>query len=146
MSAPQVTRFVVLRGVALAALLALALGCIPTRAQAQIGEREVRLFYYHQLRRDPWRALGYDALFPGAGSAYNGLYGNAIFAASLSVAGAALWTYGAIAEDRRMWWIGAGTFALGRTYGLVSAPLGAAFLNGAFRRQLRLTLRRLNAC
>jgi hypothetical protein len=124
---------------------AIAIG-VSSSVHAQIGEREVRVYYYEQLRRDPVVALGYDALFPGAGSAYSHLYGNAIFAASLSFAGAALWTYGAVADHRPSWWIGASTFALGRTYGLVSAPLGAVFLNGAFRRQLRLTLRRFRAC
>lgn len=126
----------------LAVLVCIAL--CTARAEAQVGDREMRLYYYEQLRRSPWRALGYEALLPGAGSAYTGLWGNAIFTASLSVLGAGLWTYGTLADDRRGFWMGAGTFAVARSYGLVSAPLGAGLLNRAFRRQLRLSYARLS--
>jgi hypothetical protein len=126
------------RASALVWAVVLAASANSTPARAQIDERQVRVFYYEQLRRSPWRALAYEGLLPGAGSAYTALFGNAIFTASLSLLGAGLWTYGALADDRNMWWIGAGTFTLGRTYGLVSAPLGAGLLNRAYRKQLRL--------
>jgi len=91
---------------------------------------------YLRLRRDPWLAFGYDALVPGAGSLYTGIHVHAIVAFSVSVLGAGLWTAGAIWARDDLWWAGALGFGLGRTYGLVAAPLGAALLNAAFRRQL----------
>ncbi len=100
--------------------------------------REVRLHYYAELEKRPGRALGYELLFPGAGHAYTGLWAQAFVTAGVSVLGAALWTSGAISDQRALWWAGAGTFALGRSYGLVSAPVGAVMLNAAFQRQLGL--------
>jgi hypothetical protein len=75
-----------------------------------------------------------DLALPGAGSVYTGLYANAIVTGVVSLAGAALWIAGAAKHDDALWWSGAGTFAAGRAYGLVSAPVGASLLNAAFRR------------
>jgi hypothetical protein len=110
-------------------------------AHAQLHDRQMRLHYYGLLRKDPLRALGWDALLPGAGSVYNGLYVNAAVTFTLSAAGAVVWGIGAARDDSRLIWAGAGTFAGGRAYGLLSAPLGSVLLNAAFRRQLGLNLR-----
>jgi hypothetical protein len=56
----------------------------------------------------------------------------------VTLLGAALWTSGAVLDQRGLWWAGAGTFVAGRGYGLVSAPVGATMLNAAFQRQLGL--------
>lgn len=108
------------------------------RAEAQMHEREVRRYYYQTLRKSELKALALDAALPGVGSAYVGVYANAIVTAAVSVAGAALWTAGAVRDDRVLWWTGAGLFIGGRTYGLVSAPLSATLLNRALSRQLNL--------
>lgn len=96
---------------------------------------------YLRLRKDPWLALGYDALLPGAGSLYDGIYVHAIAAFSVSLVGAGLWIAGAVSDDERLWWAGATTFGAGRAYGLIAAPWGAALLNAAFRRQLGIAYR-----
>jgi len=103
--------------------------------------RDMSAHYYVRLRRDPWRALGWEALFPGAGSYYNGIHVSAIVTFSISVIGAGLWTIGAVLDRDALWWTGAGTFAAGRAAGLVAAPVGAVRLNAAFRRQLGLAYR-----
>jgi hypothetical protein len=100
---------------------------------------EVRLAYYERLRRAPTTALLWELLLPGAGSVYTGLYPNAAITASLSLLGAALWIAGAVRDNDALWWSGMGTFAGARVYGVVSAPLGARWLNAAFRRHFGLT-------
>lgn len=101
---------------------------------------EVRLHYYELLRRSPWKALLLDVALPGAGSVYTHLYANTAVAATLSLVGAGLWIAGAVKAHDGLWWAGAGTFAAGRVYGIVSAPVGATLLNAAFRRHLGLVL------
>lgn len=103
--------------------------------------RDMNAHYYRRLRRDPWRALGWEALFPGAGSYYNGIHVSAIATFSISVVGAGLWTLGAALDRDALWWAGAGAFTAGRAAGLVAAPVGAVRLNAAFRRQLGLAYR-----
>jgi len=103
--------------------------------------RDMNAHYYRRLQRDPWRALGWEALCPGAGSYYNGIHVSAVVTLSISVVGAGLWTLGAVLDRDVLWWAGAGTFAAGRAAGLVAAPVGAVRLNAAFRRQLGLAYR-----
>jgi hypothetical protein len=102
---------------------------------------EVRRHYYEQLRRSPWHALGYELLWPGAGSLYTGVFAAATLSMALSVGGAALWIAGARRDHAALRGVGIGAFAVGRAHGLVSAPVSAALLNAAFRRQLGLTAR-----
>jgi hypothetical protein len=73
---------------------------------------------------------------PGAGNLYVGLRVPAAVTMGVSVLGAGLWIAGAASHERALLWTGVGTFATGRVYGLVSAPIGAALLNAAFRGQL----------
>ena len=97
----------------------------------------VRQHYYERLAKDPWRALGWEALLPGAGNLYVGLRVPAAVTIGVSVLGAGLWIAGAASGERPvLLWTGVSTFAAGRVYGLVSAPIGAALLNAAFRGQL----------
>lgn len=102
----------------------------------------VRQHYYAQLAKSPWRALGWEALLPGAGNLYVGLRVPAAITLGVSALGAGLWIAGATTQRARvggrpaLLWTGIGTFAAGRVYGLVSAPIGAALLNAAFRGQL----------
>jgi len=100
----------------------------------------VRQHYYAQLTKSPWRALGFELLAPGAGNAYVGLYAPAVTTLGVSLLGAGLWVAGAVRNRPVLWWTGVGTLAAGRTFGIVSAPLGAALLNAAFRRQLGISL------
>jgi len=79
-------------------------------------------------------------VLPGAGSVYDGIYVNAIIAASVSLAGAGLWVAGAVRHDDTLRWTGIGTFAAGRGYGLVSATVGAMLFNAALQRQLFLSV------
>jgi hypothetical protein len=97
--------------------------------------------YYAQLRKSPGKALLLDLALPGAGNVYTGLYANAAITGAVSLLGAALWIAGAARDHDGLWWSGAGVFAAGRAYGLVSAPVGAALLNAAFRRQFGLSVR-----
>lgn len=103
--------------------------------------REMNRHFYARLRKDPWRALGWEALVPGAGSAYTGIHVQAIVTLSISVLGAGMWTAGALMDHDALWWAGASTFAAARVYGLFSAPIGAMLLNAAFRRQLGIAQR-----
>jgi hypothetical protein len=103
---------------------------------------EIRAHYYEILKRSPAKSLLLDLALPGAGSVYTHLWGNTIVAATLSAVGAGLWIAGAVREREDLWWAGAGTFAAGRVYGLVSAPVGASLLNAAYRRHLGLVLQR----
>jgi hypothetical protein len=96
----------------------------------------VREHFYRQLRKSPWRALGYELLLPGAGSLYTGLHAPAVGTLGVSLVGASLWVAGALRDRRALAWAGIGTFAAARSYGLVSAPVGAVLLNAAFRHQL----------
>lgn len=100
----------------------------------------VRQHYYAQLAKSPWRALGCEALLPGAGNLYVGLRVPAAITLGVSALGAGLWIAGATVHRGggrpALLWTGIGTFAAGRIYGLVSAPIGAALLNAAFRGQL----------
>lgn len=100
----------------------------------------VRQHYYAQLAKSPWRALGWEALLPGAGNWYVGLHVPAAITLGVSALGAGLWVVGATAPRASgrpaLLWTGVGTFAAGRVCGLVSAPIGAALLNAAFRGQL----------
>lgn len=119
----------------------------PARAQSPLGSPyapyapAVRQHYYELLARSPTKALLWELALPGAGHLYTGFYVQAAVAAGLSAAGAGLWIAGAVRDQDSLWWTGAATFAAGRAYGLVSAPLSAALLNAAFRRQLGLSAR-----
>ena len=98
----------------------------------------VRQQFYEQLEKRPARALGWELLAPGAGNYHVGLYVPAAATLGLSLLGSSLWLAGALRDHPALMWSGIGTFAAARTYGLVSAPLGAMLLNAAFRRQLGL--------
>lgn len=100
--------------------------------------------YYEQLRKSPGKALLLDLAVPGAGNVYTGIYANAAITGAVSLLGAALWIAGAASDHDGLWWGGAGVFAAGRAYGLISAPVGAALLNAAFRRQFGLSARALS--
>ncbi|HEY6880470.1 MAG TPA: hypothetical protein VI299_20745 [Polyangiales bacterium] len=95
----------------------------------------VRSYYYAQLAKDPWRALGAELLVPGAGNFYVGLYVPAAITLALSCVGASLWIAGAVRDRDATMWAGVGTFAGARLYGAISAPTSAVLLNSAFRRQ-----------
>jgi hypothetical protein len=118
----------------------------PLRESSPLGApipyaQAVRAHYYELLARSPAKAFGWELALPGAGHVYAGFYAQAAVSAGLTLAGAGLWIAGAVRDERALWWAGAGTFAAGRCYGLVSAPLSAALLNAAFRRQLGITAR-----
>jgi hypothetical protein len=133
---------------------ALALGmalsfCLHVRsvARAEVAEEPlmgapyaplVRHQFYEQLEKRPAAALGWELLTPGAGNYYVGLYAPAAATLGLSLLGSGLWIAGALRDHPALMWTGIGTFAAARTYGLISAPLGAMLLNAAFRRQLGL--------
>lgn len=129
---------------AVAAVLVLVLA---SRSSAQLEglpvqspfEGEVRRHYYEQLARSPWSALGWELLFPGGGSVYTGVHAAAAITLAVSLGGACAWLAGARRNRSVTRWVGVGTFAAGRAHGLVSAPVGAALLNAAFRRQLGLS-------
>lgn len=108
------------------------------RAEAPFAD-VVRRHYYERLEKRPLRALGYELVLPGAGNYYVGLYLPAACTLALSAAGAGMWVAGARRDDSALTFAGIGMFAGARAYGLVSAPIGAALLNAAFRRQLGLT-------
>jgi hypothetical protein len=122
-----------------------ALASAPCKAQAEAPFAElpfasvVRRHYYDRLEKRPLRALGYELALPGAGNYYVGLYLPAACTLVLSVTGASMWVAGARRDDPALAYLGVGVFAAARAYGLVSAPIGAALLNAAFRRQLGLT-------
>jgi hypothetical protein len=97
---------------------------------------EVRRHWYAQLARSPWRALGYELLLPGAGNHYVGLEVPAALTLALSCVGASLWIAGAVRDRDALRWTGVGTLAGARVYGVLSAPIAAELLNGAFRKQL----------
>lgn len=97
---------------------------------------ELRRYYYEQLEKDPWRALGAELLMPGAGNYYVGLYTPAAITFGLSCVGASLWVAGAIRDQPALTWTGIGAFTAARTYGVISAPIGAVLLNAVFRQQL----------
>jgi hypothetical protein len=97
---------------------------------------DVRRYYYAELHRSPNKALLWELALPGAGNVYNGIWANAIVTVALSAAGASLWIAGAARDRSDLWWAGLGTFAAGRTYGVVSAPVGALLFNRALRRIL----------
>ncbi|MDB4989948.1 MAG: hypothetical protein JWN04_5126 [Myxococcaceae bacterium] len=99
----------------------------------------VRQHFYEQLEKAPWTALGWELLAPGAGNFYSGLVTPAAATLGLSLLGASLWLGGAVSSRPALMWTGVGTFAAGRAYGLISAPLGAVLLNAAFRRQLGIS-------
>jgi hypothetical protein len=119
----------------------------PSREQSPLGSVSspyapaVRQHYYELLARSPGKAFLWELALPGAGHVYAGFYVQAAVAASLSVAGAGLWIAGALRDNDELWWAGAATFSAGRAYGLVSAPISAALLNAAFRRQLGISAR-----
>ena len=129
-----------------AALVVLLASATCARADVLVAEAPyapmVRRHYYARLAKSPARALGFELLFPGAGSAYTGLTTPALVTLGLSIAGAALWIAGAARDEPALTWSGVGVFAGARTYGLVSAPVGAALLNAAFRSQLGLSAAR----
>jgi len=99
----------------------------------------IRAHYYTLLARSPAKTFLWEAAFPGAGHMYSGFYLQAALSASITLTGAGLWLAGAVRDDDQLWWAGAGTFAAGRVYGLISAPVSAALLNAAFRRQLGIS-------
>ena len=99
----------------------------------------VREHFYRILARSPAKAFLWELALPGAGHIYNGFPIQAGVAIGLSCAGAALWIAGAVRDQQALWWAGAGTFAAGRLYGLISAPVTAALLNAAYRRQFGIT-------
>jgi hypothetical protein len=101
----------------------------------------IRNHYYTLLARSPTRALLWEVALPGAGLAYSRFYLQAAISATLTLTGASLWVAGAVRDDDQLWWAGAGTFAAGRLYGVISAPVSAALLNAAFRRQFGITRR-----
>lgn len=123
--------------------LALLLGrCLLVSAAARAQPlpspyaQELRVHYYEQLAKSPWRALGWELLCPGVGSVYVGVYAPAVGALAGSLAGAGLWLAGALRERPAMERAGLATFVVARAYGVVSAPVSALLLNAAFRRQL----------
>lgn len=133
-----------MRALTFALALALALTTnSAVRAQALVDGAPysplVREHYYAQLAKSPWRALGYELLLPGAGSAHVGLRPHAAATLALSLAGASLWIAGALRDRPALMWSGIGVFGGARAYGLVSAPISAVLLNRAFRSQLGIT-------
>jgi hypothetical protein len=102
---------------------------------------EVRSHYYETLRRSPGKAVLWELALPGAGNVYTGIYVNAIVTGVITLAGTGLWIAGAVKDNDALWWSGAGTFAAGRVYGLVSAPIGAGLLNAAYRQHFGITSR-----
>lgn len=98
-------------------------------------EAAIRHHYYALLARSPTKSFLWELALPGAGHVYSGFYLQAAISATITVTGASLWIAGTVRDDDALWWAGAGTFAAGRVYGLVSAPISAALLNAAFRRQ-----------
>lgn len=109
-----------------------AAGLVP----APLYASQVRAHYYSLLSRSPTKAFLWELALPGAGHIYTGFPIQAAVAIGLSVAGAAMWIGGAVRDSPGWWWAGMATFTLGRTYGLISAPVSAALLNAAYRRQL----------
>jgi hypothetical protein len=99
----------------------------------------VRQQYYEQLAKSPGRALGWELLVPGGGNFYVGLDVPAAITLGASLLGAGLWIAGSVSERPPLLWTGVGTFAAARGYGLISAPIGAAMLNAAFRGQLGIS-------
>jgi hypothetical protein len=138
-----------MRWVALTCLLAWgvpASAAPPVRQESPLGPpapyaEGIRRQYYALLARSPAKALLWELALPGAGHVYTGFYVQAVIAASVSLCGAGLWIAGAARDRDDLWWAGAATFAAGRSYGLISAPVSAALLNAAFRRQLGITTR-----
>jgi hypothetical protein len=114
---------------------------VPPLAMESPYAAAIRQHYYALLARSPAKAFLWELGLPGAGHVYSGFYVQAAVAATLSVAGASLWVAGAARDDDALWWAGAGTFAAGRVYGLISAPVSAALLNAAFRRQFGIRSR-----
>jgi len=129
------------------ALIALLLVACASSVRAQVPALDapyaplVREHYYARLAKSPWKALGLELLAPGAGNLYTGVHVPAAVTLALSLAGAALWVGGAVRDRSALTWTGVGLFAGARTYGIVSAPVGAALLNAAFREQLGITPR-----
>jgi hypothetical protein len=133
-------------------LLVLAFGlsaATPVRAESLSSDEElaslvpaplyasqVRAHYYQLLSRSPTKAFLWELALPGAGHIYTGFPIQAGVAIGLTLAGAAMWIGGAVRDTPGWWWAGMATFTLGRTYGLISAPVSAALLNAAYRRQL----------
>lgn len=116
----------------------------PAREAPELGlsspyDAAIRNHYYTLLARSPGKALLLEVALPGAGLAYSKFYLQAAISATLTLAGASLWLAGAVRDDDKLWWAGAGTFASGRLYGVVSAPVSTALLNAAFRRQFGIT-------
>ncbi|HEX6244045.1 MAG TPA: hypothetical protein VFZ61_24180, partial [Polyangiales bacterium] len=109
---------------------------IPGLVPEPLYATQVRLHYYEILSRSPTKAFLWELALPGAGHIYTGFPIQAAVAIGLSVAGAAMWIGGAARDSDAWWWAGIATFTLGRTYGLISAPVSAALLNAAYRRQL----------
>lgn len=99
----------------------------------------VRRHYYQLLQKRPWRAFGQELLFPGAGNHYVGLDVPAALTLALSCVGAGLMVAGAVRDRDALLYTGVGTFVGARLYGAVSAPIHAALLNAAFRRQFAIT-------
>lgn len=95
----------------------------------------LREHYYRLLSRSPAKAFLWELALPGAGHVYNGFPIQAGLAIGLSALGAALWIAGAARDVPPLWWVGMATFSAGRVYGLISAPVTAALLNAAYRRQ-----------
>lgn len=136
---------------------ALLLACLlagPGRAHAQPGPEatevpellgdplyasQVRAHFYRVLSRSPTKAFLWELALPGAGHVYVGFRIQAAVAIGLSLAGAAMWIGGAVRDEPGWWWAGMATFTAGRSYGLISAPVSAALLNAAYRRQLGIT-------
>lgn len=104
-------------------------------------ESTIRNHYYALLARSPAKSFLWELALPGAGHVYSGFYVQAAISAGITLTGASLWIAGAVRDDEQLWWAGAGTFAAGRLYGLISAPISAALLNAAFRRQFGITRR-----
>jgi hypothetical protein len=134
--------------------LALVVWAAPARAAPPVREESplgapssvpyapaLRQHYYALLARSPAKAFLWELALPGAGHVYSGFYVQAVISASLSAAGAGLWIAGAVREQRPLWWAGLATFSAGRAYGLISAPISAALLNAAFRRQFGISAR-----
>ena len=134
-----------------AALLALLLSLAPSATAGKVRADDaapdlsalgspyaplVRQHYYERLAKSPWRALGWELLAPGAGNLYVGLRVPAVITLGASLLGAGLWVAGAVTDQQALLWTGVGTFATARCYGSISAPVGAAMLNAAFRGQL----------
>jgi hypothetical protein len=135
-------------------LACLALAPLPARAEPpadddQVPElvgdplyaSQVRHHYYSVLARSPTKAVLWVLALPGAGHVYAGFPIQAAIAAGLSVAGAAMWIGGAVRDHPGWWWAGMATFSAGRVYGLISAPVSAALLNAAYRRQFGIAAR-----